>query len=373
MQAIAKPYYLLISFVTFCTFNASAQVQINQSVSPTIGSRTLFISIDSAFYKPGNSGPNAVWNFTDIIRRDSTYLYYVDARKTPYSEYFKWANIAMTIDHQIFDYFKFDPSGYFAFGSMGIDGIGAQRKYSHLFHEEPMLQFPMSLGDSLLTQNQRISEYIGSFTNYQSMLTAVKADAYGTLILGKDTFYNTLRIHESAIYNDSFSNGQRSVKSKQIQEKYQWYCNGIQAPLLSLDQTIRVFRGDSTVIVSNSMSDSRDQSAFKNPFPVRLAFNQNENVYEISIDSIQEQLLRISIQCIGCQQVTDPKKIKKYSRTEKTKKENEPIVLYREVKNGANVLKLSEEEVSRNYEVGGMIDIILEGKMYYEVLHLLIP
>jgi len=355
---------IMIGTVLMVCLNLSAQVVLNNSVNPAIGSRTLFINIDSSFYQPGVSGKNCRWDFSKIVRRDSTYLYYVDAKQTPYHEYFNFANVAMTTDYQIFDYFKFNTTGYFAFGSMGYEASEGKPKYSHLLHEEPMLQFPLQLDDSFSSENMRISEHLGPYTNYQSIHTNIKADAFGTLILGSDTFYNTIRINEKTIYNDSFDDGQRFILSKQLQNKYQWFTNGIEAPLLSLDQTIRVFRGDSTVFVNNSMVGIEPSKDFKNPFSDYLVFNKELNQYEIHLEVPNDQKLSVSIHCQGC--LKDKKPSKGYNKTAKHKH-------VFDARKGNNVLTLLATDVKKDFMFGEPIELIIEGDALFKVLYLLIP
>lgn len=355
---------LVFLIFTFINSNTNAQVVLDKSIAPAIGTRTLFINIDSAFYKPGPSGANCTWNFSDIIRRDSTYLYYVDAKQTPYHAYFNFANIAMTTDHKNFDYFKFDNDGYYNFGSMGYEPEDGTRTYSHLWYEEQMLRFPMHLGDSFYTQNKRISEYIGTFTNHQSIQTKVIADAYGTLILGSDTFHNSLRIHERSVFHDSFSNGERSILSKQILNKYQWYCNGIQAPLLSLDQTMRVYKGDSSIRCSNSIAGIEKNVVFENPFAFRLVYNKNNDTYEIHFQSDRDQKVNVQINCSSCLDASKQKKKQKISN---------PNAYVFEVKKGANVLILKASEVKVNSMPAETIELLIEGDSFQELLYLLVP
>ena len=354
----------MIGAILLGCLNLQAQVVLNNSVNPAVGSRTLFINIDSSFYQPGVSGGNRLWDFSNVIRRDSTYLYYVDAKQTPYHSYFNFANVAMTTDYQNYDYFKFDKSGYFAFGSMGYEASEGNPKYSHPLHEEPMLQFPLQFGDSFTSENMRIAEYLGPYTNYQSIHTNVKADAFGTLILGRDTFYNTIRINEKTIYNDSFDNGQRFILSKQLQNKYQWFTNGITAPLLTLNQTIRVYKGDSTIFVDNSMVGIEQSADFKNPFSDYLVFNQTMNQYELHIDVPNDQKLSVSIHCQGC--LKDKKPSKGYNKTAKNKQ-------IFEVRKGPNVLSLAATDVKKDFMLGEPIEFIIEGDSLFKVLYLLIP
>jgi hypothetical protein len=362
-QAFYKSIFVLL-ISSFVPSSLTAQVVLNKSIAPAIGSRTLFISIDSAFYKPGPSGENCTWNFSDIIRRDSTYLYYLDAKQTPYHNYFNFANIAMTTDHQNFDYFKFDDHGYYNFGSMGYEPNEGSKTYSHLFHEDPMLKFPMQMGDSFNTENKRISEYIGTFTNHQSIQTKVIADAYGTLILGKDTFHNTLRIHESTVFNDSFSNGDRIVLSKQILNKYQWYCNGIQAPLLSLDQNMRVYKGDSSIRCNNSISGIEKNVGFENPFAFRLVYNKTTDVFEIHFESDRDQKINIQVNCSSCLDA---------SKQKNKRNMKNPNAYVFDAKQGANVLSLKSSEVKVNSMAGEVIEFLIEGDSFQELLYLLVP
>lgn len=362
-RSFQKIVFLFLANLAILT-NTKAQVIINKSIAPVFGSRTLFISIDSAFYKPGPSGKNCLWDFSDLIRSDSTYLYYVDATKTPYNSYFNFANIAMTTDHQNFDYFKFDDNGYYSFGSMGFDASDGSKTYSHFLHEDQMLKFPMQMGDSFNTENKHISEYIGTYTNHQSIQTKIKADAYGTLILGKDTFCQTLRIHETTVFNDSFSNGQRSVLSKQILNKYQWYCNGIQAPLLSLDQTMRVYKGDSSIRCSNSIAKIENNVGFENPFPIRLVYNKTTDVYEIYFESDRDQKINIQVNCSSCLDA---------SKQNKKRKLKNPNAYVFDVKKGPNILTSKSSEVKVNSMGGDVIEFLIEGESFQEFLYLLVP
>ena len=362
-QSIKKIIFLILICI-FAHSNLTAQVELNKSIAPAIGSRSLFVNIDSALYRPGARGENCTWDFGDIIRRDSTYLYYLDAKQTPYHAYFNFANIAMTTDHQNFDFFKFDDNGYYSSGSMGYEPENNKRICSHFYQEEPMLKFPLQMGDSFNSENKFISNYIGSFTNHQRSQTKIKADAYGTLILGNDTFRQTLRIHETSVFNDSFSNGERSVLSKQIYSRYQWYCNGIQAPLLSLGQTIRVFRGDSSIINNNSITVLEKDAAFKNPFPMRLVYNRSTDAYEIYFESDRDQKINVQVNCSSCLDASKQKNKRNLKN---------PNAYVFAAKQGPNVLSLKSSEVKVNSMAGEVIEFLIEGDSFQEFLYLLAP
>ena len=257
-----------------------------QTVIKTIQPKSnycLFLSIDSQYYQTGASGSNCVWNFQGIQSTDSIELYYIDAKLTPYHTYFPEANLAMTSDFLMFNFFKFDSTGYYQLGDMGYNSALKRGEYQCFKKAETMLKFPMHYRDSFETMNHRFIDFC-KYNNAQSTYTKKTIDAYGTLIINQDTFYNTLRTFEYCEFNDSIYNfnKSKSLILQLISSKYQWFTEDIQAPLLSLEKNIRQFNQQTVEYVNNSMlrHDNATQT-HKSILTNRMHFNDSSSTYEL--------------------------------------------------------------------------------------------
>jgi hypothetical protein len=276
----------LFPFLIILWANANeliAQTPI-QSIHPS-KAPTLFLSIDSQYFHHIDCQKNCEWVFNNIPAIDSTYLYYIDPSQTPYHTYFQGATVAMTTDYQMFSYFKFDSSGYYELGQMGYDTYKSNGEYSKYKSAAIVLQYPLQYGDSFQSKDYKTQDFC-KYTFSNIINTNKKIDAYGTLILNKDTFKQTLRIKEETKRIDSvFTYGKnKNFIIKKAIESYQWYSKTINAPLLTLQKNTYILNGDTVVYMHNSMySKGLPQADAFYQFSPILSYNENSNAYEITI------------------------------------------------------------------------------------------
>ena len=278
-QIIRLLFVILIHVVFNCGINAQSIIKRIQPKS----NYCLFLNIDSQYYQPGASGTNCVWNFQGIQSTDSIKLFYIDAKLTPYHVYFPESNLAMTSDFLMFNYFKFDSTGYYQLGDMGYNSALKRGEYQCFKKAETMLKFPMHYKDSFEKSNYRFMDFC-KYKNAQSTYTKKIIDAYGTLIINQDTFYNTLRTYEYCEFNDSIYNfnKDKSLQLQLLSSKYQWYADNIQAPLLSLEKNIRHLNHQTVEYVNNSMLLKADTSLTPHSTLTNLMhFNDSSKTYEL--------------------------------------------------------------------------------------------
>ena len=298
MPIVYKKFIILILFVSGLTIKAQTTIS---SIKPNTVCHQ-FLSLDSLYFQSGASGPNCIWNFQNINSLDSFELHYIDVKQTPYYQYFPEANLAMSSDFLLFNYFKFDSSGYYELGQMGYNADKNNGEYSKYKSPAIVLQYPLQYGDSFQSKDYKIQDFC-KYTFSNDINTQKKIDGYGTLILNKDTFLNTLRIVEVSNQIDSIFTYGKS-KSLIVQKStlaYQWFSNTINAPLLTLQKNTRIMNKDTVVYMNNSMySKGLPQAdAFKQFSPI-LIDNQSANTYDIQFiadnnnDAITVELFQLN-------------------------------------------------------------------------------
>lgn len=273
--------------------DASGQVVPGKDIIPKPGTRSVFNSLDSSCYRPGNSGPNQIWDFSGMQLLDSTALYYLKPEQTPYTPYFPLANMAMTADNISFDYFLFTDSGYYELGSVSYDTESGRAVKSAFSEPELMLKLPLYPGSRYHVSGSRKSEYMAWYHVYSQIETEHFVDAAGTVYLPCDTVYHAIRKLEKVIFNDSVSNGTRYVLARQTLEKYQWFAPGISAPVLSIEQKISTLNGETDTLFSGSVSCREKQAmAAERPYQASIG-SHPDGVQLLQIDSKQSGKLGI--------------------------------------------------------------------------------
>jgi hypothetical protein len=64
---------LFLFFVLICSTNLFSQITLTSANNPVPGNTAKNITCDTTGITEGNSGANQTWNYTGLIRRDSTF------------------------------------------------------------------------------------------------------------------------------------------------------------------------------------------------------------------------------------------------------------------------------------------------------------
>lgn len=235
----------LLSLLSICFYilSLSAQApQVTNSVFPIPGTSVLIKGIDEFYLQEDykKSGPSQVWNFSDLnYLEDTARLGYLPVEETPYAGFFPDANIAMTYDKEEYQYFKFDENGYRMVGTYKVDsdiGIGVQyvATSNHFFHT-----FPIQYGfkDSFTTTGLTTLTGLIEIADTHHILQEV--DAYGMLIVDKDTFYNLVRVKEIGVRINTVKAIHPEAKSGEMISsyvRYQWWGDGLKTPILTISE-----------------------------------------------------------------------------------------------------------------------------------------
>lgn len=288
--------FLILCLLLFSTSISNAQPVINLSIVPKPGSSAVFAGCDSTAFLPGSSGANQIWDFTYLKPIDTTRLYYMKPDETPYASFYPEANVAMTADNLVFDYFNFSDEAYYSLGSMGYNADNGTSKMTRYGKPEQVLRFPLINGVDFESKNTRTSLYIGRFRVDQHIESRSVVDGYGTLMLPGMTYKDAVRTVQTAEWRDSISKDGRFMLQIQSELKYQWFVNGVSAPLLTISKDIQLYKGDTFEQTDHQMAMGGYDSAFLQktlPFGVRIA--QNEAGYQLNAYLKQAGTITIDI------------------------------------------------------------------------------
>ena len=100
-----------------------SQVTLTSSNNPTAGNFQWLVDTDTNGITQGNSGANQTWNFTSLVRRDSSLLTFISSSSTPYAGQFSSSNIASTNDNVNFNYFTTSSSNLLTNGTAGPTAV----------------------------------------------------------------------------------------------------------------------------------------------------------------------------------------------------------------------------------------------------------
>lgn len=179
---------------------SSAQIVFSSNDLPAIGD-SFYFAIDNDYDLPGlqESGPNLIWDFSDLVPDDLALNLYLDPKATPFADNFPDANIALRIDFEQPSY------SYFLQNDRSVNILGITANLEALGGEQ-LLQFinpqlftvlPTSLGTNIVDTSAFSFEYkdplIGQdFTLQSTTYSQIRTDASGEMKLPSGS-YNALR------------------------------------------------------------------------------------------------------------------------------------------------------------------------------------
>lgn len=173
------------------------------------------------YFDPGDSGPNCLWNFSDLKISDSNVLitHTVDSL----------GQLVETDDRQI---------NYFIAKKDTLFEVGNESPLEKIYYHKPLvgMKYPMAFEDSLSAPYEGYGRYCGDHLFRESGVSTVVVDGEGTVILSKtDTLKDVLRVYKLKSYTvamDMDSAAVDTAKLKQvIEERYAWYARGYRYPI----------------------------------------------------------------------------------------------------------------------------------------------
>lgn len=212
-------YYLLIASPYIFS-----QVTLTSSIDPVPGDIQYFVKADTTGINPGNAGPNQVWNFTNLVKTDSSEVMWVAASSTPYYSNFPQSTMA-AID-TCYDYFKMSNSlteyvGYYSHGTAV--------PFSNF---ESILSFPFSYNSTMSDNFGALIPENGDIVIRTGTVSAI-ADAWGTINTFYGSFQNALRVKEVITIRDSSTTYNIVLHEDFI--TYDWYVPGRKFSVFSIN------------------------------------------------------------------------------------------------------------------------------------------
>jgi hypothetical protein len=233
------------------------------------------------------TGPNAVWDYSNLIAGFSTTNQYLSPAGKPGSSNFPDANLctqSSTSGSSPGYGYIINSNTAFSFDG-GYNNTAAGATVSQYAPNMDLYRFPFTL-NSTFTQPLGGTTSSGSFTYYREGSQTVTCDGFGTLTTALGTFQNVLRIKTIQIYTDSLnSNGIIDVNNYNI-VNYSWASaesKGI--PLLSivsftLDNTPPTLFGSLSATPALAINEipSLQFSLFPNPASEIVNIQLPENI-----------------------------------------------------------------------------------------------
>jgi len=218
-----KILHLTFASILFIAVAIQAQVTITATgINPVVGEN--FTLIKGAYINPGSAGANQTWNLTSLGTSGGV-TNVVSPGSTIIGSNFPNANVAWSNSTtNVSNFFKATSTALENHGKFENNWI---MPYSNA---EDIMHYPFTHLDSFAdTWNNQYQN--GSYTYYQRGTTKVKADGYGTLIIGSGTYNNVMRIRFQQSFVDSTYQIGLPLVTTNTRDEYKWYMNGIHVPI----------------------------------------------------------------------------------------------------------------------------------------------
>jgi|GEM_PF-2597989 len=204
-----------------------------------IGDKQITLTADSVGIYEGPAGTNLSWDFSKLKQdsaMDSSFVRYVDPKKTAYSGDFNSADIAgQDSSHSGLSYTYYDMtnSGVNVLGYASYDSAAMSANVIKYTDVLTQITYPVSYGYtyhdtySTGTSSGQSGTYIRGSIN-------IKADAYGTLKIRNKQYDNVLRLNEVTKEFDSLSLGFAFILFYETNTTYTYYTPGKKSPVLTI-------------------------------------------------------------------------------------------------------------------------------------------
>lgn len=227
-----KIFLLLLMILTSELFS---QVTLTSSINPLPGETEKTIDCDTSGIQQGNSGANQTWNFTNLIRTDSSVISWVSPSSTPYAAQFPTSNIASSIDNSNYQYFISSSASLLVNGSAGPSIVVPNS------NPQTFMQYPFSFG-STFNDNFSANYNASGVSVTRTGTTIVTGDAWGTINLPFGSFSNSLRVKYIVSTKDSSFSGIPIIYLTNV-TSYVWFVPGKKFPVFEIVYTNSTING----------------------------------------------------------------------------------------------------------------------------------
>lgn len=208
----------------------SAQPTLTAHEKFTAGSVANFHVIDTTNITAGQSGDNAVWDFTHLVKAGTNYTrQYVLPGTTEMGDSFPTATLAEVGNDGTTLYLQEKNDTIFEIGVwLNFTGILIKYTQPQVRCLSPQTYQAVYTGTAL---------YHYKYTTYAYKSGGaynISADGYGTQILPQGTFNNVVRVKTETLYYDTLQGAGGHVQ-RVHRIKYSWYNLYNNAPLLEMD------------------------------------------------------------------------------------------------------------------------------------------
>ena len=191
----------------------------------TVGLKAgIFQRKEVSYLKSGDSGPNCLWDFSNIKISQSAFNVIQETDSLD--------RTTITDDSQV---------TYYIVKGDSLLEIGKRTPLKEITYYKPIcnMKYPMGLNDSISTTFEGYGTYCGDHFFKQKGISSAIVDGSGDIILSEnDTLKNVLRVYKVKSYSiamDMDSSKIDSANFKQvIEEKYEWYQKGYNKPIFEL-------------------------------------------------------------------------------------------------------------------------------------------
>lgn len=265
-----KHLLLLTSFAFLFSAKINSQVTITATaINPVVGEG--FNISKGNYVNPGSAGANQTWTLTGLSAGPSL-TNVIAPGSTLIGASFPNSNVCLSNATSNSSYFYKTSSTSQEFHGKYENSL--TYIYSNV---EEILRFPFTHLDSFAdTWNNQYQN--GAYTFYQRGTTTVKADGYGTLIIGSGTYNNVMRVRVYESWVDSTYQIGTPMITTNTRDEYKWYMNGIHVPLATSYSQTNNLSGQTfgstflvnTVGLNEYANNSSNYFLFPNPAKTNL-------------------------------------------------------------------------------------------------------
>lgn len=223
-----KKSIIPVIFLLLISQNYS-QLTLTSSINPVAGNTQMIVNSDTNGITQGNAGPNQTWNFTSLVRRDSSLLSWVSSSSTPYAGQFPTSNVASTNDNSNYNYFTTSAANLITNGTAGPVAV---IPYSN---PELFMQYPFTYNSSF-SDVFAANYLLGGIPTVRTGTITVTGDAWGTINLQFGSFTNALRVKYVISTKDSSNPGTPIVIITNL-TSYVWFVPGRKFPVFEIVYT----------------------------------------------------------------------------------------------------------------------------------------
>lgn len=211
-----------------------SQMTLTSLNSFTVGDHIGYAECDTNVTH-GNAGANQTWNFTGIVRLDTSTTSVVASSSTPYSGQFSSSNTATSNDNTSYNYFTVSAA------NIMFNGNGSPAMVISYSNPELFMQYPFTF-NSTFTDNFGASYISNGTPTVRTGTITVTGDAWGTISLPVGTFTSALRLKYVISTKDSSNPGAPVVMITNT-TSYVWFAPGKKYPVFEIVYSTLIFNG----------------------------------------------------------------------------------------------------------------------------------